>query len=152
MTVRCDLLEPIGDIEAAVNRLREELLPLHAKAWAAKAANVGKNYDFNAVPFVQMWIDKTLRVFMAYDGDKPVGYIIGITYRPMTYMAQVFSVEDWYTPEAEVETALFDYMRSALRFIGCDEIVITQGIGDRVPPITGWKVSYKTEVTHFRQE
>ena len=152
MTIRCDLLEPTGDLEAAVNKLRDELLPLHAKAWAAKANNVGKPYDFNAVPFVQMWVDKALRVFMAYDGDTPVGYIVGLAYRPMTYAAQVFAVEDWYTPKYDVETALFDYMRSALRFIGCDEIVITQGAGGRVPSISGWKVAYKAEVTHFRKE
>lgn len=138
-----DLFEPSTNNDESLERLTKEFAPLHMKAWHdSKMPHYGKQYDLNVAAFAAMWLNKSLRIFMAYENTKPVGFLIGFHFRPMQYQATVFQVEDWYTGNnKEMEEGLFDFMYNGLRFMGCDELLIT------LPPNSepmnfgpGWKV------------
>lgn len=147
-----DLFEPINDRDKALERLLKDFAPLHMEAWEKrKRAKYKRDYDLNVTTFVAMWLNKNLKIFMAYDGDKSVGYLTGLTYRPMEYMATAFQVDDWYTNDSPViEAGLFDYLHDALRLMGCDELLIPQDGQDELPQIgDAWEKASETRLVRF---
>lgn len=137
-----DLLEPSEDLNASLDSLSKRFAPLHSESWAKnKAAAYDRPYDVNVGVLSAMWMDKSLRIFMAYDDGKPVGYLTGIVFRPIPYRASVFQVEDWYARGNEdIEDGLFSYLRGVLRILGCDELWVAQGTSERLPQIpAGWR-------------
>ena len=139
-----DLFEPSNNNDESLDRLTREFAPLHMKSWSeTKQRHYGKQYDLNVAAFASMWLTKSLKIFMAYEEGKPVGFLIGYHFRPMQYQATVFQVEDWYSGgNREVEEGLFEYMYEGLRFMGVDEVLITVGANEQ--PIDlgpGWKVA-----------
>lgn len=135
-----DMLEPTQDLNESMDMLGRDLADLYAKSWNADKKHVyDKQFSLNIQAFAQMWFSKTLRVFMAYDGRKPVGFLIGIVFRPMPYEASVFQIEDWYTDgDREMERGLFDYAMNAVRFIGCDEIWVAHKADHEVDLPSKW--------------
>ena len=59
----------------------------------------------------------------------------------MQYSARVFQIQDWYTGNRpEVEKALFSFLSEAVKFLGTDEILISNTEGEGIPDIPGnWK-------------
>ena len=144
MNIYCDIFEPTSDANASLEQLAEKFSGLYGEAWDKdKRAYYSRPFEPNIPAFARMWLDKTLKLFMAYDRDtgKSVGYLVGMVFRPLPYQASVFQIEDWYHGgNLIVGSALFDYMKQALRFLGCDEIWITDLPG-RLPDLVDatWK-------------
>lgn len=154
--MRYDLLEPPADLNEALDTLTRVFAPLYTKSWAEeKAARKGNPpFDMNVNVLVSMWFSKALKIIMAYDDDgSPAGYLMGMVFRPLPYRATVFQVEDWYaqTLRAETITGLFDYLQNALRFIGADELWVSHGEGEWVPPLAAWKKTGKTEIDCYKR-
>lgn len=150
-----DLFEPTNDTDTSLNRLTSEFAPLHVKSWnETKAKRYSKPYDLNVGAFTAMWMNRTLRVFMAYEDGRPVGYLTGFVFRPMQYQASVFQVEDWYTGNnSEMEKGLFDYVLNAVRFMGCEEILITNDVDQPQQELGhGWKRVMRTMTSRFVKE
>ena len=140
---KCDLLEPVSDVNESLKELTEELGSLYAESWRVdKQDDYGKPFSLNAAVFAQLWLSKGLKIFVARDSDdNMVGLLLGMVFRPLPYEASVFQFEDWYAKpghEGAVKE-LFEFAANAVRFIGCDELWVADK-ADREPPIAGrWK-------------
>lgn len=140
MNIYCDIFEPSNDANESLERLAKEFSGLYGKAWDKdkRGHYEGRKFDPNIPAIARMWLDKSLKIFMAYDRDTntPVGYLMGIVFRPLPYQANVFQIDDWFHDgNIAVGAALFDYAKQAMRFIGCDEIWITD-FASRIPDLT----------------
>lgn len=139
-----DLFEPSNNNDESLERLTREFAPLHMKSWEeVKKRHYNKSYDLNVSAFAALWLNKSLKIFMAYEETRPVGYLIGFHFRPMQYQANVFQVEDWYASgDKEVEEGLFEYMYEGLRFLGVDEVLMTVGSSETPPDLgPAWKMA-----------
>ena len=134
-----DILLPDPDYNKALDQLNEALESLYVESWVAdKQEAYGKPFNMNLASFVQMWVNSALKIFLARDNGKVVGFMVGMVFRPLPYDASVFQVEDWYSKDPAVVKGLFDYAMQAVKFIGCDEIWVADR-ADREPLVTGWK-------------
>lgn len=143
--MRVDILEPDIDLNKAIDTLGRVLGPMLGKAWENKRkAYDDKPFNLNVNVFTQLWINKDMKIFVAYDdndNNNVVGFLTGTVYRPMQYSARVFQIQDWYTGNRpEVEKALFSFLSEAVKFLGTDEILISNTEGEGIPNIPGnWK-------------
>lgn len=140
--MRYDILETSADPNASVEALTKTFSPLYTAAWTKeKAPQRGVVFDLNIGAFVNLWLAKILRIFVAYDDNNVLqGYLLGIMYRPMTYNAQAFQIIDWYMAEGQSSHGLFDYVYSVLPVMGVDEIEIEQHNEEYfTPPETKWQ-------------
>lgn len=139
--MRYDILEPTDDRDASLSRLVAELAPLYSESWYKdKAERMGNPpYDMNVGVFVNMWFSKIMKIFIAYDdADKPVGYLLGLAFRPLTHNRQIFQIEDWYMKKGN-ETGIFDYVYNALKFMGVDQIQVSHAPQQPYPrPPQNW--------------
>lgn len=139
--MKYDLLEPSGDKDESINRLVQQLAPLYSESWYKEKAETQGNpqFDMNIAVFVNMWLSKAMRVFMAYDDNgNPVGYLLGMAFRPLTHNVQIFQIEDWYVKDAAPD-GLFDYVYGALKFMGVDEIQVSHSPQEPYPrPPQNW--------------
>lgn len=143
--MRVDILEPDIDLNKAIDTLGRVLGPMLGKAWENKRkAYDDKPFNLNVNVFTQLWINKDMKIFVAYDdndNNNVAGFLTGTAYRPMQYSARVFQIQDWYTGNnPEVEKALFKFLSEAVKFLGTDEILISNTEGEGIPDIPGnWK-------------
>lgn len=143
MSYRYDLLEPNTDRNKAIDDLTAAIGMLYAESWNRdKESTYRKPFSLNFAAFTQLWFSSALKLFVAYDDDKPVGFLIGMVFRPLPYDASVFQVEDWYSAGIdELERGLFDYAMHALRFIGCDEVWVADKVDRSPAAMKGWRES-----------
>lgn len=143
-----DILEPSKDLNVAVDQLGTKIGGLYSEAWNKhmKAKYNDKPFNLHAAVFVNMWLAGSIKVFVVYDGNdnSPVGFLVGMVFRPLPYEASVFQIEEWYTKgdNIEAERVLLDHVVGAIRYLACDEIWAPGG-NDGVAPILGgkWKVA-----------
>lgn len=151
-----DILEPDDDINIAVDNLGNEIGKLYAESWREdKEPHYKKPFSLNVAAFAQMWYAKTLKIFIAYDErHEPVGYLIGMVFRPLPYEASIFKVEDWYTRgDTRLEEALFAHAAQAIRYIGCDELWVADDAGDRIPPVpVAWVEENKFTLRRYKKK
>lgn len=138
--MKYDMLEPLSNLNASLDILTSTFAPLYTECWVRDKAPLRGNppFDMNVNVFAQMWFSKAMRIFMAYDdAGQPVGYLMGMAFRPLTHQASIFQVEDWYAKEhsQDVIKGLFDYMQTATKFMGVDEIWISHSQREYVPSL-----------------
>lgn len=123
-----DILEPSKDLNTAVDQLGTKIGDLYREAWDKhmKANYSDKPFSLNATVFVNMWLSGVIKLFIVYNkaDNSPVGFLVGMTFRPMPYEANVFQIEDWYVREEhkDAERCLLDHVVNAIRYMSCDEI------------------------------
>lgn len=155
MSYSYDMLEPNDDLNVALDELTKVFAPLYAENWVKNKAKERGNppFDMNVNVFAQMWFRKALRIFMAYDDEagKPVGYLIGIAFRPLQYQSNIFQVEDWYGTN-DVVTGLFDYTKQAMRFMGTDELWISHDATQWYPAPQDWHKGADTVISRYTKK
>lgn len=152
-----DLFLPSMNLDTSLDSLSSKIGAIYQEAWTAehKALFNDKPFDLHVNLFADLWFGKQLRLFMAYDDTthEPIGFLIGILFRPMQYKAGILQIDDWYTRgDKEVERGLFKYVAEALRYIGCDEawIVNDKGIPPLVEPLgDSWKLTGQHTIQRF---
>lgn len=150
--MRYDILEPGTDPNISLEKLTQVFAPLYTECWIKEksAALRGLPFDMNVGGFVNLWMSKALRVFIAYDGDTPCGYLTGMLFRPLTHNVIVFQVEDWYMKDGWSCRDLFDYVYSVVKFMGVDEIQVRHSPEEYyTPPSDVWKSVGETYTTAF---
>lgn len=154
MAYRYDILEPDSDRNKAIDDLSAALGTLYVDSWSRdKEPEYHKPFSLNVAAFAQLWFMQSLRLFIAYDDDKPVGFLIGMVFRPLPYEASVFQVEDWYASGIdEVERGLFDFATSAVRFMGCDEVWVADRVDRDPKPMKGWREANTFKYHRFTKE
>lgn len=146
--MRYELLEPSADPNASFDKLTRVFSPLYTESWTRdKAPARGIAFDLNVGAFANLWLSKTLRIFIAYDDNsQPIGYLIGILYRPLTHNVNVFQIEDWYIKDGQSSHGMFEHVYSVMPYMGVDEIQIQHRAEEYFTPPEGkWqKVSTVT--------
>lgn len=149
----CELLEPERDLNESLENLTKIFAPLYTESWVKEKAKFHGNppFDMNVGVFANMWFTKAMKIIIAYKDTKPVGYLIGMVFRPLPYQANVFQVEDWYAAEDNytVTRQLFDYLLNALKFIGTDEVWVSGSVNDRIPELPGWRKTGETRTERY---
>lgn len=139
MIVTYDMLEPLPDLNASLDLLTSVFAPLYTECWIKDKAPSRGNppFDMNVNVFAQMWFSKAMRIFMAYDSGAPTGYLLCMTFRPLTHQASILQVEDWYEKNnnTRVIVGLFDYMQTAAKFMGVDELWISHSNHEDTPKL-----------------
>ena len=151
---RYDLLEPSSDANESLDRLTSIFAPLYTKSWMDKKAAVLGNprFDMNVNAFAGMWLSKALRIFIAYEDNTPVGYLMGLAFRPLTHQSSVFHIEDWYAKHDSrvVLCGLFDFAQDALRFMGTDELWVSRSPDAIYPGLRdSWKRKGETIIDKY---
>lgn len=148
MSYYVDILEPDKDLNKAVDQLANTLGVLYRRSWDEdkRAAYNDKPFNLNIGAFTQMWTMGTIKIFVAYkrSDNKPIGFLVGMTFRPLPYDANVFQIEDWFVDKdcrEEAEPMLFSHAVQAVRYIGCNEIWSSANTEGRAPELPGWKVA-----------
>lgn len=148
MSYFVDIMEPSKDLNKAVEQLGDTMSMLYKRSWDEdkKDKYNDHNFNLNIAVFVDMWVSGVLKLFIVYDRDdsnKPVGFLIGMTFRPLPYEARVFQVEDWYVlPEHREagEKLLFEHIVQAIRYMSCDEIWTSGDVTGDAPDLgANWK-------------
>ena len=154
MSYKYDLLEPATDRNKAIDDLTAAIGTLYAESWNRdKEAEYKRPFALNIAAFTNLWFGGALKLFMAYDDDKPIGFLVGMVFRPLPYEASVFQVEDWYSAGiSEVEQGLFDCAVNAIRFIGCSEIWVADKIDRNPKAMNGWKETNTFQYHRFTKE
>lgn len=149
-----DILEPSKDLNASMEALGSSIGVLYQKHWAEDLqSSYEKVFDLNIQAFANMWFDGILKLFVAktFDGSKPLGFVVGILHRPMTFKASVFSVQDWYAGgDKRLEEALFDHVAQAIRILGCDEIWVSPDVKGELPKLASpWEKKQDLKIARF---
>lgn len=138
-----DLLEPNKDLNVALDNLGNNLAVLYQECWDKNQRQFygDKPFDLAINTFASMWFHGDMKLFMVYDdSNKPIGFLTGVKFRPMSYDAQVFQIHEWYVRgDAAIEQALFDHVVSAIRILGCQEIWCGVHPENPTPRVKGWK-------------
>lgn len=148
-----DILEPVDNADESLNKLTQIFAPLYTASWVAEKSKLYGDppYNMNVGVFAGMWMSKAMRIFIGYRDMKPAGYILGILFRPFTHQRNIFQVDDWFAPDdPELLHGMFNYMQDALRFMGVDELHISLGPHDQMPPIGArWGEARQTRTVQF---
>lgn len=146
MEYYADILEPSKDLNTAVDQLGTKIGDLYREAWDKhmKANYNDKPFSLNATVFVNMWLSGIIKLFMVYNkaDNTPVGFLVGMTFRPMPYEANVFQIEDWYVRDEhrDAERVLLDHVVNAVRYMSCDEIWAPNDNSGNAPSLgSKWK-------------
>lgn len=148
-----DVLEPSDNVDESLKRLTDIFAPLYTASWVAEKAKLYGDppFNMNVAAFASMWLNKSMRIFIGYQDMRPAGYIVGILFQPFTHRRSILQVEDWFAPDnPELLQGMFDYMQQALKFMAVDEMWISVGPHDKLPPVSSaWKETMQTRTVHF---
>lgn len=123
--IRAALLEPIQSrLEESYDLFMRDLLPVYERYWEEEMQSI---YEHPFSPAVQslfpLWINGTVKAVVARDGGNVRGFVVGQVYRPMTYEARVFHVNDYYfNNDTNVKDELQQFILGMLPVLGCGEI------------------------------
>ena len=133
-----------------IDRLRDEVFPMLDKWWKAYGMKEsGRIMDINLLSFVQTWSMGSTLITMAYEGDKPVGVLIGLRYSHLFYTGSTMQVIALYGDTPEVEQGLLDYVSSLVPAMSIDTIAIdSDGCKDMAVP--GMEKKRVERLTYWR--
>lgn len=118
-----DFIECPKEPENMVEFFANELFPLIDKYWnSIGKEETGYELALDVPSLANLWTTHRLVVFMAYEGDKPVGYALCFAMRPLWYEARLLQVEQYYLPSAEMESGMFKYIDGVVKFLECSEV------------------------------
>lgn len=123
--ITVDLVEPTPTKPTeAVEVLRESVFPMYLRFWEENIqANYNKLFNPHIALFIEMWFGGGLRILIAKDNDKTVGFAVCVLFRPLQYQASVLQVHDLYDGKnMAVTKALIDYIEQMAKMLNCDEI------------------------------
>lgn len=150
--MRYELLEPNADPNASIDLLVRVFSPLYTESWTReKAPARGISFDLNVGAFVNLWLSKALRIFIAYnDSNQPAGYLLGMLYRPLTHNVNVFQIEDWYMKDGHNTRELFEHVYSVMPYMGVDELQIQHRNDEYFTPVNDkWRKADELVTARF---
>lgn len=133
--VVCKYINPPKKVEDS-EKFLQEFIPLLTEYWETKgkAEYKGEELSLNVLSFVQMWRLGSLCILMAYEDNKPCGFLLGVRFRPMFYEANAFQIQDWYAPTPEVKDVIFKHLDEMLPLMNIHEVFATEtNVGNIVP-------------------
>lgn len=123
MAITYKYIDPPREPNDAVVVMRDTLMPLIQEYWDTKGKSVyGRDLQFNVLTFIQMWSMGSMVVVIAYEDDKPVGFLLGVRFVPLMYDSVAVQTEVCYGKRAEIEQGLFQYLTTIIHFMNINEV------------------------------
>lgn len=124
------------EVDKAVALMRDEIDPLFFDFWEAKGKPFYKeDYSLGIFAFTQMWNLKTIKLVVAYQDNKPVGFLLGISFSPILFASRnIIQIEACYGDTSEIEKGLFDYFMTLTPILEIDEVWISSDAGLNYKP------------------
>lgn len=144
-------VEPSSDVNDITRFITNELEPFLADWWDKRGKEFfDADLDVGYTAFVQMWRCRSLHIIMAYENKEPVGFLLGIAFKPMMFSGRsALQVEAWDADRKDIETGLFNYLDKISPFLGLHEIWISSDVGDL--PTVPWQKLNAFTVTRFKR-
>ena len=146
MAIQCKFIERPRTFEHGSDILEKALFPLINEYWEKEGRNIYKcDLAFNITAFINLWVTNGLVLLLAYEGDKPVGFLIGIKFTPMLYQRTVMQIETVYGQTDDARNALVAYLDQIQPVLSLDELWQTEP----VKPVTlsGFKRRWEIPLT-----
>jgi hypothetical protein len=126
MSLRVDLVEAPADGTKAVEFLTGEFLPLVEEFWQRRGREFFRvdHWKLQALDFTQLWMDQRVILVMAYEDDKPAGFILAAQIQPLFYPQRQLHVDQWYDRSQEIEEAMFQYLLDHIKFLQVDALLV----------------------------
>lgn len=151
MAITYKYIDPPATPEKGIEFMQNTMLPLLREYWEKKGKDLyNKDMNFNVITFVQMWFMGSLVPVIAYDGDKPIGFFIGVRFVPILYDANALQAEVWYAPTQEIEQGMFDYLMTIVGFMNITEVLI-ETEEPNAPTIKWRKMNTKVTTRHIKE-
>lgn len=130
--VSCKLIHCPKNAED-VKRFFEEWTPLLAEHLEAETKRTGIVHDVDVMMLLAGWEAKGIVVIMAYENDKPVGFLIAHKFRPV-FMPHVvvLNVERWQGSDAATRS-MFEYIKLIADNTEVDQLHAVDFDGRKVP-------------------
>lgn len=148
--IKCEYIDKPKDTDTAIAFLQETLMPMIFTYWQERGQNVyDKNFDFNILAFINMWMVGSIELIVAYEDDKPVGFLLGVRFTAMLFRENVVQLEAWYGEREEIERELFAYLERIAKFQDVGEIWLTNDTGS--PGYCSWPVSHNFKMVQYHR-
>ena len=116
--IEYSLQNPTGNTEADIKLLVDVFPPIFNKFWDARGRDWYKVSEarIDAVLLAQMWAARVTRLFLAKDGAKVVGFLLGSSIPPFFHVDRVFQVEAVHGETPEIEKGLLEHLVKGFEF------------------------------------
>lgn len=149
-----DIVQPSTNLDEAFETIGKDVAGLYKELWGKWKSKYYEDapFELNINGFANMWFSKNMKVFIVRDKESKdaIGFFAGVLARPMPYEAMVMQVQDYYVRgDAEMEKELLEYVVSAIRILGCDEVWI-QTYPERKPNLgEHWDLAGEYPIARF---
>ena len=82
-------------------------------------------FELNVEAFARLWVTQGISIVIAYDNGTAVGIFVGVRFTPMNFGVQVLQVENCYGRTPEIESGLYNYIKSIASILGYEELWIS---------------------------
>jgi hypothetical protein len=139
------------NVEEAAKVIATEVAPLYLEYWKKHGEKTyGKPLDLNVPLLMQLWQSRHLALVVAKEDGIPVGFLLGMKFRPYSYESIVLQIEKWEARDNPAcEKALFEELNKALPFMGVDEVWIQDTI--QGTSYLDWKAEHTFTCTRYKR-
>lgn len=144
-------IDPPKSPEKAVEFLKDTLMPLVQDYWDAEGKQYyNRDLYFSILSFIQIWNMGSMCIIIAYDKERPVGFLLGIKFTPLMYNTNALHTEVVYAPTPEIREGILNYLYTIVRFMDISEVWVRDGKTQTPPP--GWKLEPMRPVVRLVKE
>jgi hypothetical protein len=118
--------------------LFNKFVPLLDKFWQTRGRTFFgvETWNIRPEPLAKLWLDRNLLIVLAQDGEKAVGFLMGLYIQPFFMNEGSFTVEAWHGETPEVEAGLIKYVKDAFAF-SSEKYLIMPVYDGKVPYMEG---------------
>ena len=126
MALQYKYLERPKDVDTCIKLLHDDIIPLLKEHWDRDGQPFYKRpFELNVEAFSRLWVTQGISIVIAYDNGTAVGIFVGVRFTPMNFGVQVLQVENCYGRTPEIESGLYNYIKSIASILGYEELWIS---------------------------
>lgn len=126
MALQYKYLERPKDVDTCIKLLHDDIIPLLKEHWDRDGQPFYKRpFELNVEAFARLWVTQGISIVIAYDNGTAVGIFVGVRFTPMNFGVQVLQVENCYGRTPEIESGLYNYIKSIASILGYEELWIS---------------------------
>ena len=126
MALQYKYLERPKDVDTCIKLLHDDIIPLLKEHWDRDGQPFYKHpFELNVEAFARLWVTQGISIVIAYDNGTAVGIFVGVRFTPMNFGVQVLQVENCYGRTPEIESGLYNYIKSIASILGFEELWIS---------------------------
>ena len=126
MALQYKYLERPKDVDTCIKLLHDDIIPLLKEHWDRDGMPFYKRpFELNVEAFARLWVTQGISIVLAYDNNVAVGIFVGVRFTPMNFGVQVLQVENCYGRTPEIESGLYNYIKSIASILGFEELWVS---------------------------